>query len=198
MLARERAREKATHDGSDVVHGNVVTTPDLMGGITLLGAVLVHNDELGGRCGCSKRNQPRRHFDCGASSTVSHARRFLRGVTFRRLRILRSDHFDEDHNQPDPATQAPGHVTKKRLRETSDCPKTGNSQTRIFPLQFVVRPSETAKSPPWHAGSAHEQSRAEVPSKYVPSPRGVSHTKARSEKPSEVPSCRAAVRYDSR
>jgi hypothetical protein len=37
-----------------------------------------------------------------------------------------------------------------------------------------------------------------VPSKYVPSPRGVSHTKARSEKPSEVPSCRAAVRYDSR
>ncbi len=87
------------------------------------------------------------------------------------------------------------------LRETSDCPKTGNSQTRIFPLgilQFVVRPSETAKSPPWHAGSAHEQSRAEVPSKYVPSTRGVSHTMARSEKPSEVPSCRAAVSYDSR
>jgi len=105
------------------------------------------------------------------------------------------------HNQPDPATRAPGHVTKKRLRETSDCPKTGNSQTRLFPLQFVVRPSrdaETAKSPPLHAGSAHEQSRAEVPSKYVPSTRGVSHTMARSEKPSEVPSCRAAVRYDSR
>ena len=57
--SRDRAREKATHDGSDVVHGNVVTTPDLMGSITLLGAVLVHNDELGGRCGCSKHNKPR-------------------------------------------------------------------------------------------------------------------------------------------
>ena len=44
-----------------------------------------------------------------------------------------------------------------------------------------------AKSPPLHAGSAHEQNLAEVPSKYVPSTRGVSHTKARSEKPSEVP-----------
>ena len=119
---------------------------------------------------------------------------------FRRLRIL-TRWRSNTHNQPDPATRAPGHVTKKRLRETSECPKTGNSQTRLFPLQFVVRPSrdaETAKSPPLHAGSAHEQSRAEVPSKYVPSTRGVSHTMARSEKPSEVPSCRAAVRYDSR
>ena len=47
--------------------------------------------------------------------------------------------------------------------------------------------AKVSKPPPLHAGSAHEQSRAEVPSKYVPSTRGVSHTKARSEKPSEVP-----------
>ena len=49
--------------------------------------------------------------------------------------------------------------------------------------------AKVSKPPPLHAGSAHEQSRAEVPSKYVPSTRGVSHTKARSEKPNE---CQAA------
>jgi hypothetical protein len=36
--------------------------------------------------------------------------------------------------------------------------------------------AKVSKPPPLHAGSAHEQSRAEVPSKYVPSTRGVSHT----------------------
>ena len=104
MLARERVPEKATHDGSDVVHGNVVTTPDLMGGITLLGAVLVHNDELGGRCGCSKRNKPRRHFDCVASGTATDDDSSDgfggSGFSFR----IRPDEPQDSHNQPDPPT----------------------------------------------------------------------------------------------
>jgi hypothetical protein len=158
VLARERAREKATHDGSDVVHGYVVTTPDLMGCITLLGAVLVHNDELGGRCGCSKRNQPRRHFDCGASSTVSHASGS--GFSF-------SDRNEEDQIRTiNPTQPRERRATSRKNDFAKQVTETGNSQTRLFPLQFVVRPSrdaETAKSPPLHAGSAHEQSRAEVP-----------------------------------
>jgi hypothetical protein len=103
-----------------------------MGGITLLGAVLVHNDELGGRCGCSKRNQPRRHFDCGASSTVSHARRFL-----RRLHISAAPdspfrkHIDEDQI--------------RTINPTQPRERRATSRKNDFAKQVIVRKQETHK-----------------------------------------------------
>jgi len=113
------------------VHGYVVTTPDLMGGITLLGAVLVHNDELGGRCGCSKRNQPRRHFDCGASSTESHADDSSAGFIFRRLRILLLVHIDEDQI--------------RTINPTQPRERRATSRKNDFAKQVIVRKKETHK-----------------------------------------------------
>ena len=177
-----------------------------MGGITLLGAVLVHNDELGGRCGCSKRNKPRRHFDCVASGTASDddSSDGFGGSGFS-IRI-RPDEPQDSHNQPDPPTSRTivSRTVKSKIAKQVLVRK---QETLLFLRHCtVVRPSRdetysgfqtrtetdcrfgvwmvlrfpNAKSPPLHAGSAHEQSRAEVPSKYVPSTRGVSHTKARS------------------
>jgi hypothetical protein len=99
----------------------------------------VHDDELGGRCGCSKRNKPARHFDCGASSTASHVPYIGRFLRWHHISAAPDSRFEIDRRtsrcaqstRPSHAHAGPRHEkfrasTVNELRLASDCPKTGN------------------------------------------------------------------------